>query len=104
MSAYNRKFKLSPVGDYINSAVSGGWDALWGGGLAVEVCKSLLINIINQTVDMWNGAKFDFEGLLQAIADGLFSYVLNKVFKTPKYIRDIKKEAIAKGIKGTKNL
>ena len=34
-----------------------------------------------------------------SIADGLFSYVLNKVFKTPKFIRDIKDQAVAKEIK-----
>ncbi len=55
-------------------------------------------------VDMWNGGEFDFEGLMWSIADGLFSYVLNKVFKTPKFIRDIKDQAVAKGIKGTKKL
>ena len=104
LSAYNRKFSISSLGTYVSSAVNGGWDALWGGGIAVEICKSLISNIIGQMVDMWNGGEFDFEGLMWSIADGLFSYVLNKVFKTPKFIRDIKDQAVAKGIKGTKKL
>ena len=99
LSAYNRKFSISSLGTYVSSAVNGGWDALWGGGIAVEICKSLISNIIGQMVDMWNGGEFDFEGLMWSIADGLFSYVLNKVFKTPKFIRDIKDQAVAKGTK-----
>lgn len=50
------------------------------------------------------GKVFDFVGVLTSVFDGLLSYVLDKIIKVPKYIRDIKAKARSLGIKGTKKL
>ena len=47
---------------------------------------------------------FDFVGLLFSVLDGIFAYVIGKIVKIPKYIRDIKESAMEHGIKGTKKL
>ncbi len=105
LSALKRKWTFSGKGDYIISAACGAWDGLWGGGIIKEICKSLLVNILSQIVNMVkNKSKFDFLSLIMSVVDALFSYILDKIIKTPQYIRDIKKKAREKGIKGLKKL
>ena len=105
MSAIKKNWHFSSVGTYISAVAKGAWDGLWGGGLAREICKSMLANILSQLIDMIGKKKqFDLISLLTSVFDGILSYVVSKVVKVPKYIRDIKKKAMEKGIKGTKKL
>ncbi len=104
-SALKQKLTFSTRNEYISTAVSGAWDAIWGGGIVRAVCRSLLSEVLAQIVNMIkNKSKFDIYSVFLSILDPLFSYVLDKLIKTPKYLRDIKKKARAKGIKGLKKL
>lgn len=105
VSAIRRRWALSSASTYVSAAAQGALDALWGGGIVKEVCKALLSNLLKQLVDMIkNGSNFNFLSLVESIFDGLFNYVLDKAIKTPQFIRDIKKEARKKGLKGTRKL
>ena len=105
MSALRRKWSFSSLGTYISAVLKGAWDGLWGGGIAKEICKSMLSNILSQLIDWIHKKKgFDFVSLLSSVLDGIFTYVIGKIVKVPKYIREIKKSAMEHGIKGTKKL
>ena len=106
MSAIKRKWHISSLGTYIAAVAKGAWDGLWGGGIAEEICKSLLANILSQCIDMIRGKKksIDLVSLLSSVLDGLLTYVVGRIVKVPKYIRDIKSKARSKFIKGTKQL
>jgi hypothetical protein len=106
MSALKQQWSISSVGTYISAVAKGAWDGLWGGGIAEEICKSLLANILSQCIDMIRGKKqsIDLVSLLSSVLDGLLTYVIGKIVKVPKYIRDIKDKARSKMIKGTKKL
>ena len=104
-SAFKARWCFSSISDYIWAAVDGAWDSLWGGGIAKKILGALLVNTISQVVDMIRGKKnFDFVELAWAMFDPLMEIALDRIIKTPKYIRDIKKEAREKGIIGTKKL
>ena len=105
MSAIRKKWKFSTIGTYISSVAKGAWDGVWGGGVAREICKAMLVNILAQLIDIIRkGKSFDIVQLLTSTLDGILSYVIGKIVKVPRYIRDIKAKAQSQAIKGTKKL
>ena len=105
MSAIARKWRFSSGSPYIAAVAKGAWDGLWGGGIAQEICKSMLANILSQLIDMITKNKgFDLLKLLLSSLDGILSYAVGKIVKIPRYIRDIKDKAKTQVIKGTKKL
>ena len=97
----------SKVPTYVLSVGEGAWDAVYNRGYFVELAVAVGRNVVNQLMN-YISKKKDFSGkeVFMTAVDFTLTYVIKKKLKIkePKYIRDIKKEARAQGIKGTKRL
>ena len=98
--------KYSSVGTYILSMVNGAVDALWNAGIFKYLAAYVGTNLITQAVNfIIYKTAFNWGSLLSALIAAVVDYGLSKLaIKSPKYIRDIKKMAVEKGLKGTRAL
>lgn len=96
------------VGSIVGSAFSGAISAIPGGGFLTAVADSVGSVAIEYGVNsLISGSKIDLNAAGKDIITNAFTDMVTPDFvevKIPKYIRDIKEEAVAQGIKGTRRL
>ena len=97
---------ISSLGTYISGVLSEALNMIWGGGISGKIVILVGTKFIKHLADaLLNKIKINWMNLLKDIIKGLISMVMPKFkLKVPKYIRDIKSQAINKGIKGTVKL
>jgi len=96
------------VGSIVGSAFSGAVSAIPGGGVVASFVDSVGSVVIEHGVNsLLSGTQINFGEAGKEIVTNLATDALIPDFaevEIPKYIRDIKDEAVEKGIKGTRKL
>ncbi len=99
----------SSLGEYVTSTLTGALCSIPGVNAVVPIACDIAGPAVKQVIDsVHENRKLDFDVsdyLLDVGANRVASHI-SKVtsFETPKFIRDIKNDAHALGIKGTKQL
>ena len=96
------------VGSVVGSAFSGAISAVPGGSVGAALVDSVGSVVIEAGVNsLLSGKEMDIQEVCDDATKNLAVDILTPRFvevSIPKYIRDIKKEAVQQGIKGTRKL
>ena len=96
-------------GEVAGAAFEGAVSAIPGGGAIAEIVGTVGSNVIEHGVDaLVTGSQFDVkeigvEIVTDIVTDAIIPDILPDV-EVPKYIRDIKQDAVDAGLKGTRRL